>query len=357
MSSQNFLGPQQAPATDALEPLSDRVYNIAPKEVLEIKLQLSLACGDSDLNRALVLGTVQPDAIELIAQTMPSPERHRRMLKHEEFDVCEFSLGSYLLAHQAGRPFIAIPVFPHRRFRHSYVFCRTDAEIETPADLTGKRLGLDSLQNTAGLWMRGILQDCHGVKLESIRWWTQEEEDIPIEPTPTLSVERVPPGTDLDAMLSRGELEAVIYPEILPSFAKGSPTVRRLFKDHKQAEREYYQRTGIFPIMHTVVIHKRIVERHPWVPVNLLKAFRSAKEHAYSQLEDPRRFALVWVRELVEEQRRLFGPDPWPYNLRHNRLALETLIRYAFEQGLLKRKPHVDKLFVETSLEDLPRYI
>ena len=220
---------------------------------------------------------------------------------------------------------------------------------------TGKRIGLDSLQNTAGLWMRGILQDCHGVKLESIRWCTQEEEDIPLEPTLTLSVDRVPPGTDLDAMLSRGELEAVIYPEILPSFAKGSPKVRRLFRDHKQAEKDYYQRTGIFPIMHTVVIHERIVERHPWVPVNLLKAFRSAKEHAYSQLEDPRRFALVWVRDLVEEQRQLFGPDPWPYNFKDNRLALETLIRYAFEQSLLKRRPRVEELFAETSLEDLPR--
>lgn len=279
------------------------------------------------------------------------------MLRHEEFDVCEFSLGTYLLTHQAGRPFVAIPVFPHRRFRHSYVFCRNDAGVETPADLAGKRIGLDSLQNTAGLWMRGILQDSHGVPLKSIQWWTQEEEDIPVELSVNLSVERVTSGTDLDAMLSRGELEAVIYPEILPSFAKGSRKVRRLFKDHKQAEKEYYQKTGLFPIMHTVVIHRRILDRHPWVPVNLLKAFRSAKEQAYRQLEDPRRLALVWVRELLEEQRQLMGPDPWPYNLKDNRLALETLIRYAFEQGLLKRKPHAEELFVESSLEDLPRYI
>ncbi len=322
-----------------------------------MKLQLSLACGDSDLVRALVEETVRPKGIDLIAQTMASPERHRRMLKHEEFDVCEFSLSTYLLAHQAGKPFIAIPVFPHRRFRHSYVFCRSDAGIETPADLVGSRIGLDTLQNTAGLWMRGILQDCHGLPLETVRWWTQEEEDIAVEPSANLSVTRVPSGTDLDAMLSRGELEAVIYPEILSSFATGSPNIRRLFDDHKQAEKEYYRRTGIFPIMHTVVIHKRVVERYPWVAVDLLKAFHSAKAHAYSQLEDPRRFALVWVRELVEEQRDLFGRDPWPYNLEENRLALETLIRYAFEQGLLKRKPPVEELFVESSLEDLPHYI
>ena len=322
-----------------------------------MKLQLSLACGDSDLNRALVVGTVQPEGIELIAQTMPSPERHRRMLKHEEFDVCEFSLSTYLLAHQAGRPFTAIPVFPHRRFRHSYVFCRSDAGIAAPTDLLGKRIGLDTLQNTAGLWMRGILQDCHGVPLQSIRWWTQEEEDIPVKPSTALSVERVPPGTDLDAMLCRGDLEAVIYPEILPSVAKGSSQIRRLFTDSKQAEMEYYRRTGIFPIMHTVLIHMRIVERHPWVPANLLKAFRSAKEHAYAQLEDPRRFALVWVRELLEEQRQLMGSDPWPYNLTDNRLALETLVRYSFEQGLLKRKPSVEGLFVDSSLEEPPRYI
>ncbi len=325
--------------------------------VKEMKLQLSLACGDSDLNRALVEGIVRPDGIELIAQTMPSPERHRRMLKHEEFDVCEFSLSTYLLAHEAKRPFIAIPVFPHRRFRHSYVFCRSDARIETPTDLTGKRIGLDTLQNTAGLWMRGILQDYYGVPFQSIRWWTQEEEDIPVKPSTALSVERVPPGTDLDAMLCRGDLEAVIYPEVLPSVAKGSSQVRRLFTDPKQAEMEYYRRTGIFPIMHTVVTHARILERHPWVPANLLKAFRLAKEHAYVHLEDPRRVALVWVRELLEEQRSVMGPDPWPYNLADNRLALETLIRYSFEQGLLKRKPRVEELFVASCLEKPPRYI
>jgi len=356
VSSENFYNDPLF-GNQTLEPPWESVYNDGAKGGGEIKLQLSLACGDFDLNRALVAGTVQPDGIELIAQTMSSPERHRRMLKHEEFDVCEFSLSTYLLTHQAGKPFIAIPVFPHRRFRHSYVFCRSDAGIETPAGLTGKRIGLDTLQNTAGLWMRGILQDCHGLPLESIRWWTQEEEDIPVEPSLTLSAERVPRGTDIDAMLCRGELEAVIYPEILPSFAKGSPKVRRLFKDHKQAEREYYQQTGIFPIMHTVVIHTRILERHPWVPANLLKAFRAAKEHAYRQQEDPRRFALVWVGELLEEQRQLMGPDPWPYNLNDNRLALETLVRYAFEQGLLKRKPPVEELFAESSLEETPRYV
>ncbi|HWP34791.1 MAG TPA: PhnD/SsuA/transferrin family substrate-binding protein, partial [Thermodesulfobacteriota bacterium] len=322
-----------------------------------IRIQLSLACGDSDLNRALVSGLVQPAGIELVGLTMPSPERHRRMLVYEEFDVCEFSLATYLLAREAGRPFAAIPAFPHRRFRHSYVFCRTDAGIESPADLAGKRVGLDTVQNTAGLWVRGTLQDVYGLRLASVQWWTQEAEDLPLARPEILAARRVPAGTDLDTLLVRGELDAVIYPEILPSFAKGEPRVRRLFRDPKGAEQAYYRQTGIFPIMHTVVIHRRVLDRHPWVAVNLLEAFRASKAHAYRQLDDPRRFALAWVRDLVEEERALLGPDPWAYTVADNRHALETVIRYAVEQGLLARAPRVEELFVPSTLEALPRYL
>jgi 4,5-dihydroxyphthalate decarboxylase len=162
------------------------------------KVKLTLACGDYDLLRPLVNGELQPQGIELNVLTMASPERHGRMLRHQEFDVCELSLIAYLVARDRGCDYNAIPVFPHRRFRHSYMVKRTGCGIEKPSDLNGKRVGLDTLQNSAGLWMRGILQDHYGVDLKTIEWWCQEEEDIPFEPAAWMKVRRIGPGKNID---------------------------------------------------------------------------------------------------------------------------------------------------------------
>src|SRR5205823_4956991 len=177
------------------------------------KLKLTFACGDYDFLRPLFDGTVTAPGIDLNVLTMASPERHGRMLRHAEFDVCELSLVSYLVARDQGAGFTAIPVFPHRRFRHGYVIKRANAGIEKPADLNGKRVGLDTLQNSAGLWMRGILQDHYGVDLKSIEWWCQEDEDVPFTPAGWMKVRRVPHGKDIDRMLVEGDLDAAIYPE------------------------------------------------------------------------------------------------------------------------------------------------
>jgi 4,5-dihydroxyphthalate decarboxylase len=193
------------------------------------KLQLTLACGDYDFLRPLINGEIQPQGIELNVLTMPSPERHGRMLRHEEFDICELSLVGYLVSRDKGCNYNAIPVFPHRRFRHQYMVKRIGCGIEKPADLNGKRVGLDTLQNSAGLWMRGILQDHYGVDLKTIEWWCQEEEDIPFEPASWMKVKRVPRGKNVDQMLLDCELEAALYPETLPSIRGGSPRSRYFF--------------------------------------------------------------------------------------------------------------------------------
>jgi 4,5-dihydroxyphthalate decarboxylase len=321
------------------------------------KLKLTLACGDYDFLRPLINGEIQPDGIELTVLTMPSPERHGRMLRYEEFDVCELSLVAYLVSRDKGCNYNAIPVFPHRRFRHSYMVKRTGCGIEKPSDLNGRRVALDTLQNSAGLWMRGILQDHYGVDLKSIDWWCQEEEDIPFEPASWMRVKRVPEGKNVDRMLLDGELEAALYPETLPSIRSGSPKVALLFPDPKKAEIEYYKNGGHFPIMHTVVIKNEILQRNPWVAISMVRAFQRAKEICYERMRDPRSFALVWVKDLLDEQRAIFGPDPWPYNLEDNRRTLQAAIRYEHEQGMIKKAPKPEELFFPPSLQRIQQYV
>lgn len=321
------------------------------------KLKLSLACGPYDLLYPLIEGTAAAPGIDFNVLTMASPERHRRMLRYQEFDVCELSLVGYLVARETAQPYIAIPAFPHRRFRHSYAVKRMHCGIESPADLNDKRVGLDTLQNSAGLWMRGILQDHYGVDLKSIEWWCQEEEDVAMQPAAWMKIRRVPKEKNVDQMLLNGELEAAIYPETLPSIRSGAPQVGLLFPDPKRAEIEYYRKSEIFPIMHTVVIKNTILERHPWVAVSVLQGLQQAKELCYRRLQNPRNSALVWVQELMQEQEAVFGKDPWPYNLEDNRTALEAVVRYMFDQGMIKRKPKIEELFFAPSLQEIQHYL
>jgi 4,5-dihydroxyphthalate decarboxylase len=321
------------------------------------KLQLTLACGDYDLTRGLLDGTTPPQGIDLIPLTMPSPERHWRMTRSQEFDVCEFSMASYLASREAGLPFTAIPVFPHRRFRHSYVFVNARAGLERPSDLAGKRVGLRTWQTTAGVWQRGILASEYGLALDRVTWLTQHEEDIPLELTGGIRIERLPEDANLDAMLAEGALDGALYPDLLPSIIRGDPRVRRLFPDAKSEEQAYFRKTGIFPIMHTVVIRDEVLRAHPWVAVNLLHAFDRAKEHAYAQLQNPRTVALAWVRELLEEQLAVLGTDPWVYGFAPNRHNLEAFCEYGYAQGLTRRRLPPADLFVPGTLDEIPKYV
>ena len=320
-------------------------------------LRLSLACGPYDLLYPLIEGTARAPGIEFDVLTMASPERHGRMLRHQEFDVCELSLVSYLVARDNAKSFTAIPVFPHRRFRHRYMVKRTGCGIEKPADLNGRRVGLDTLQNSAGLWMRGILQDHYGVDLRSIEWWCQEEEDVELQPAAWMKVKRVRNGGNIDQMLLDGELEAALYPEVLPSIRGGSPKVGLLFPDPRQAEIDYFKRSGIFPIMHTVVIRNSILEKHPWVAISVLQAFQQAKELCYTRLRNPRNTALAWMPDLLREQEAVLGKDPWPYGLADNYKTLEAAVRYVFDQGMIAKKPGIEDLFFPASLQDVQHYL
>ena len=322
------------------------------------RLQLSLACGTYDINRGLIDGEVQPQGIDLAVVTAPSPERHWRMGRHLEFDVCEFSMSKYLMFHdRPPSPFVAIPAFPHRRIRHSFVFVNTGAEIHGPKDLEGRAVGLRTWQTTAGLWVRGILQDEYGVDLRTIRWLTQDPEDVPFTPPPGIVIEPVPEGASVTRMLETGEISALIYPELPKAMLAGDPRVARLFPDYKQVEMDYVRKTGFFPIMHTVVIQRALLERNPWVAVSMLDAFRASKDLAFHRMQDPRSISLAWVRELIEEQQAVLGDDPWCYEFGPNRAALETMIRWSKEQGMINHAFPPEELFVPSTVDRLPTYI
>ena len=321
------------------------------------KLKLTLACGDYDFLRPLINGEIQPQGIELNVLTMPSPERHGRMLRHEEFDVCELSLIGYLVSRDKGCGYNAIPVFPHRRFRHQYMVKRTGCGIEKPSDLNGKRVALDTLQNSAGLWMRGILQDHYGVDLKTIEWWCQEEEDIPFEPAAWMNVKRVPQGKNIDQMLFDGELEASLYPETLPSIRNGNPESRSAFSRSEESRDRVLPKRRLLPD-HAHGGGEESDPREPSLGRHQLGAGLPARQtNLLRRNSDPRSFALVWVQDLMREQKEIFGADPWPYNLEDNRKALEAVIRYEFEQGMIKKNPEVEELFFAPSLQRIQHYV
>lgn len=318
-----------------------------------MRRQITFACGDYDRTQPLIDGTVRPEGLELNWLTLPHHEIWTRMLNYYEFDASELSLSSYLIARTLGRPLIAIPVFPARAFRHSCIFINARSGIREPRDLMGKRVGLAEFQQTATVWVRGILQHEYGVALEKVQWftWTKQSR-MEIEMPRHYSIQQIPPGKSADKMLAGGELDAVICANLFPSFVNGAPNVRRLFEDYKEVEAAYYKKTGIFPIMHTVAIREELWKESPWIATSLFKAFQKAKQLAYQRVNDlsPYILSMVWFREPVREQREIFGDDPWPYGLAKNRHVVETLMGYLYEQGLAKTKLKVEELFAPNTL-------
>ena len=314
-------------------------------------IQLTLACGDYEIIRAIKEGAVKVDGVDLTVLTdIDSSTRHWRFLRNREFDVAEVSASSYLLARDAGMEIEGIPVFLHRRFRHEFVFVNTTKGIKSPKDLIGKKVGVKSFQVSAILWMRGILEHEYGVPHKSIHWHSEIDEDIEFTPAPDLQWTRLADDQTLEAMLVSGELDAVIHSDIIEPYEKGDPNVARLFDDYKGEEERYFQKTGIFPIMHVMGIKREIVERYPWIPVNLYKAFEKAKAIGMKRMYNPRIAPLAWYRHALEEQRKLLGEDPWEYGLSDaNRHNLDTLVGYSHEQGMLKRRWPLDELFLSVS--------
>ncbi|MDH3445335.1 MAG: ABC transporter substrate-binding protein [Deltaproteobacteria bacterium] len=318
------------------------------------RIRLSVAVGDYEIIRALKDGAVEADGLDLVVLSGHGPrERHWRMARNHEFDVCEFNVGAYLMSRDHHDPIAAIPVFLHRRFRHGFAFINVNSGIKTPKDLIGARVGGTNFQPAGNIWLRGILEERYGVPHKEITWVVDRKEDVEFAPPPGLRIETIPPGKSMDSMLAEGEIPAMINPYIPEPIANNDPRVARLFPDYQSVEREYFQQTGIFPIMHVTVIKQEIVEKHPWVAASLVKAFEKAKNLAYKRVANPRITPLAWVRTLFEEERKLLGPDPWVYGLgESNRKNLETVICYCHQQGLISRSMSIEELFIDTDPED-----
>jgi 4,5-dihydroxyphthalate decarboxylase len=313
------------------------------------KLPLTLACGDYEIVRALKDGAVQPEGIDLNLLTgMDSTTRHWRFLRNGEFDVAEVSCSSYFVARDQGMQIDAIPVFLHRRFRHGFIFINTSKGIRTPVDLAGRKIGLKQFQSTALVWLRGILQHEYGVPLESIEWYCELDETIDFAGTRDFKIVRLPNDSSVEQMLADGKIDALLHPDLIRPLLEKDPRVARLFPNYRQEELAYYQKTGIFPVMHVLGVRREIIEKNPWIAINLFQAFDEAKKIAMKRLTNPRIVPLVWYREAWEEQESIFGDDPWEYGLsKKNENTLATLVRYAHEQGLTRRKPALEELFLD----------
>ncbi len=254
------------------------------------RLRLSLGCWNYDRTRALLEGRIQPDGIDLTYLNMPVEETFFRMLRHQEFDVAEMSLSSYSISlFKPGKPFVAIPVFPSRFFRHSCIYVNAGAGITVPKDLIGKRIGNPEYQMTAPVWIRGILQDEYKVPVDGVTYYTGGEEEpgrpekLKLDLPPNIKVKPIGERDTLAAMLRDGGIDA-FYTARMPSTHRTGGTVRRLFEDYMEVEQAYYRKTRIFPIMHTVAIRRSLYEKHPWIAMSLYKAFVQAQRETYDDL-------------------------------------------------------------------------
>jgi 4,5-dihydroxyphthalate decarboxylase len=325
-------------------------------------LRLTLACGDYDRTRPLVDGRVAPLGIDLTCLPMTIEEIFFRMARFREFDAAEMSLGSFLVSLSAGEdaPFVAIPVFPSRSFRHSGIYVHAGSGIERPEQLAGRTVGVAEYQLTANIWIRGILAEHYGVPVASVRYRTGglhepgRPEKLAVSLPADVQVAPIGPGQTLSDMLASGEIDALYTPRTPRSFAEGHPKVARLFPDFRAVESAYWRRTGIFPIMHVVVIRADVYRRDRWVARSLMEAFAAARGIALTGLDETAslRYMLPWLPDDVASVRAVLGDDYWTYGLDGNEAALAAIARYAFEQGLTPRAYAPRELFVPEVLQD-----
>lgn len=325
------------------------------------KLHLTLACGDYDRTRALKDGAIQPEGISLNYLALGPEEIFWRMLKFGDFDASEMSMSNYIteLCRESPR-FIAIPVFVSRVFRHASIYINTEAGIEGPQDLKGKKIGVPEYHMTACLWARGLLQHEYGVHPRDVYWYTGgqrqagREDRIDFRPPAGVHIEPIPEGATLDKMLEEGRLDALISPRVPASMLHRSTKVRRLWPNYKEVEMDYYRRTGLFPIMHTIVVKRSVYERYPWVAPSLYKAFCEAKRKCLERIGDTGTLmcTLPWLIAELEVTQELMGEDYWPYGVEPNRKTLEAMTLYAYEQGLANKQLTVEELFSENTIKE-----
>lgn len=326
-------------------------------------LNITFACGDYDRVWPLRDGRARVEGVALNMLTLQPEECFWRMIRFAEFDAAEMSLSSYSVQRASGDTrFTAIPAFLSRSFRHSSIYLRAGSGITGPKDLEGRRVGVPEYQMTASVWTRGMLSDDHGVDCDSITWCTggleqpgRVERQALVVP-PRIRIEPIGADLTLSQALLDGQIDALMAPRIPSVFLAGRdaphPAVTRLWPDYPSQELDYYQRTGLFPIMHLVVLRTDLHERHPWLAQSLFKALAAAKRTALAGVvEAPAlRYSMPFLLDALERQQAVFGDDPWPYGVEPNRATLETFGRYLVEQGLAERAPVVDELFAPSTL-------
>jgi 4,5-dihydroxyphthalate decarboxylase len=320
------------------------------------QLKLTIALSHYDRHIPFIDGSLQTDGIGLnvmiVGQSSPlrdGANRHERMLQSGEFDICELSLSSYLMTRNRRLPFLAIPVFPRRLFSHSQMWVNTSAGISSPRDLIGKTIGLGSFQTTLSVLAKGDLQSEYGVPWRQIKWVVAHEETVPFEIQEGLSLKCLPRGKKIEKMLKEGEIDALFMPHPPKEALEGCKEIARLFSDPRAEELAYFRKNGFYPIMHVIALKEGVIKKYPWVVESVMEAFEKAKETCKEFYDDPNWSRLAWARHLFEEERSVFGNDPWPYGVERNRANLERFIEYSFDQGLVDRKMNVDELFVKNT--------
>ena len=306
-------------------------------------LELTLMLADYHRTRPLLSGEVTARGVKLRPRRAETGEACMRPV-YEEFDLAEMSLSWYMMARCRNEPVIALPVFPLRMQIHPYIFCSAVSGIDRPEDLIGKKIGMDEYRLTIGLWARGILEEYHGVRPEDCEWFTSAPERAGYQPPENVRVTVVnePP----EALLLRGEIDALIPPNIVPSFRAKDPRIRRVFKDPRAAVNEYFRQTKIFPITHTLVMRQSLFDDNPWLVSSLVDAFTRAEELCRTSYDYAKRLAFPSAVLLLEEEEELFGRNPWGHGLTpENRVVLEKFVHYANEQGYIHRRPALNELF------------
>jgi 4,5-dihydroxyphthalate decarboxylase len=323
-------------------------------------LQVSMAIGDYDRTRALFDGRAPIEGCDVAMVPLVPEEAFHRAFKFNEFDISEISMSSYIATSARGEAkYVAIPAFVSRLFRHSGIYIRTDRGIARPEDLKGKTIGLPEYQMTANVWIRGMLQEQHGVKPSDIRWRRGgleepgREERTAIKLPPDVELQSIPNDRTLSQMLASGELDGLIGARAPSCFLQGAPHVARLFPDYPAAEEAYFQKTKIFPIMHAVGIRRALVEKHPWLAVSVYKAFVRAKDLCMHELGQIGHLAasLPWSVYEYERLRKVMGEDFWSYGAGKNRHVLDTLARYSHEQSLSVRRLTVEEMFAPSTYD------
>ena len=302
---------------------------------------LSLAAGHHLRAKALCDGRVLLKNFDLRAIAYENDGLGHDEFMAGKFDAGEFSLAMYLALKSRGAPFMAIPVFPNRKFRHSYIFVPEGSALTDAKELKGKKVGIPSWLNTAGLWARGILSDEYGVKPADIHWIMPRKNKIDITLPVGTRVDVMASGDSLTRRMLKGEFDAIIVPDF-----PEEPGWRRLFADSRAVEQEFFQRTGIFPTSHAITFHAAYLEKHPGAAQEMFDACIAAKNLALRDDADATYSNFVWNRQVWEEQRTVMGADPWKFGIKSNEKVLHTIVRYAGEQGLLAKNLTLDDLFI-----------